>query len=42
MKPALWLLSAYALALTGIAAYEYARIDHLLWVITYLLAGTPN
>lgn len=37
-----WILVIYALAATGVAAYEYAVIDRLNWVIRVLLSGTPN
>lgn len=37
-----WILAIYVLAITGVAAYEYAVIDRLQWVIRMLLAGSPQ
>ena len=37
-----WILAIYVLVITGIAAYEYAVIDRLQWIIRMLLAGSPN
>ena len=37
-----WILAVNVLAITGIAAYEYAVIDHLEMIIRLLLSGTPN
>ena len=41
-KLAAWLLVIYALAITGLAAYEYAAIQHLQFVLKLLLSGSPN
>lgn len=37
-----WALAIYVLAITGIAAYEYAVIDRLQWVIRILTYGTSH
>jgi hypothetical protein len=37
-----WVLVIYAIALTGVAGYQYEVIDHLHWVIRILLAGSPQ
>jgi hypothetical protein len=41
-KLAGWILAVYVLAVTGVAAYEYAVIERLQWVIHILLAGSQN
>lgn len=41
-KLAGWILAIYVLAVTGIAAYEYAVIDRLNWVIQVLMSGTAH
>ena len=37
-----WILAIYVLVITGIAAYEYAVIDRLQWIIRMLLAGSSQ
>lgn len=37
-----WILAIYVLAITGVAAYEYAYIVWLEKMVQALLAGNPN
>ena len=41
-RVATWTLAIYVLTVTGFAAYEYAYIQHLEFLIRTLLLGTPN
>ena len=41
-KLAGWVLAIYVLTITGVAAYEYAVIERLQWMIHILLAGSQN
>lgn len=37
-----WALAIYVLSITGIAAFEFAYIQHLEFIIRLLVGGTPN
>lgn len=37
-----WVLVMYALGITGFAAYQYAYVQHLNFIIRMLVGGSPN
>ena len=37
-----WALAIYVLTITGVAAFEYAYIQHLLFIIKLLAGGLGN
>lgn len=42
MKASLWILGITALIFAGVAAYEFAYIQHLLFIVRFLAGGSPN
>lgn len=37
-----WILTIYVLAITGVAAFEFAYIQHLEFIIRIIIGGNPN
>ena len=37
-----WALAIYVLTVTGVAAFEFAYIQHLEFIIKLLVGGNPN
>ncbi len=37
-----WALAIYVLTITGVAAFEFAYIQHLEFIIRLLVGGAPN